>query len=444
MECFAVYADELEGRIDPNPYHPIRRNTIKKLKDSEFQLLLLKDVVEFKKQIVTSKSDDLIYIGLENIESNTGVYIQSEEKKEEFGTAFKFEKGDILFPKLRPYLNKVHLAEFDGVCSTEFYVLNTKKCDNVYLFSFLNSPIVVNQTSYLMTGNTLPRLQTEEVENLIIPIPSIQIQNKIIEITKKLKDLRKQKESESKKLFDSINNYVLEELGIKLPESKYKMAYVVNSTEIENKRCDPYYFQPKFEELADAMIQGKFDNVLFEQLITDLKNGVEIRTYKTEGYRYLRVTDLCEYGINNKDPRFVDAQEIPKRIKLTRNDVLISRSGSLGLVSTVTEEVIDAILSSHIFKVSIDTNKVNSEYLTIYLRSPLGQFQFFRENNGGIVPEINQSALKSLNIILPSIAIQNKIADEVRNRMHKAEQLKIEAKEELERAKQEVERIILG
>ena len=57
MECFTVYADEVEGRIDPNPYHPVRLNTIKKIKASKFQLLPLREVVEFKKQLVTSKSN---------------------------------------------------------------------------------------------------------------------------------------------------------------------------------------------------------------------------------------------------------------------------------------------------------------------------------------------------------------------------------------------------
>ena len=164
MECFAVYADEIEGRIDPSPYHPIRTNAIKKIKSLKINLLPLEEVVEFKKEIVTSNPEGLQYLGLENIESNTGLFIPSKEKKESFGSAIVFEKGDVLFPKLRPYLNKVHLAEFRGICSTEFYVVDAKKYSNHYLFSFLNSDLVVNQTSYLMTGNTLPRLQTEEVK----------------------------------------------------------------------------------------------------------------------------------------------------------------------------------------------------------------------------------------------------------------------------------------
>jgi hypothetical protein len=158
MQSFVVWSDEIEGRLDPSPYHPVRIDTIKKIKSKHTKLLPLKEIVIFKKEIITSNPFGLPYIGLENIESNTGILISSKTTKKSFSSACTFKRGDILFPKLRPYLNKVYLAEFDGVCSTEFHVLKAKGCNNRYLFSFLSTDLVVNQTSYLMTGNALPRL----------------------------------------------------------------------------------------------------------------------------------------------------------------------------------------------------------------------------------------------------------------------------------------------
>ncbi len=158
----------------------------------------------------------------------------------------------------------------------------------------------------------------------------------------------------------------------------------------------------------------------------------------------MRLTDLSETGVVDKDPRYVSVEEIPDRIKLSTNDFLISRSGSLGLVSIVTKDMLDYILSSHIFKITIDTNKLNPFYLQAFFRSKIGQFQFFHKNNGGIVPEINQEALKSIKVAVPPLDIQNKIADEVKRRMAQAEKLRIEAAQIIETAKQEVEKIILG
>lgn len=444
MQCFVVQSDEIARRLDPSPYHPVRVNAIKKIKSTRIKLLPLKEVVTFKKEITTSNSSGLPYIGLQNIESNTGLLIPSKETKDSFGSACTFEKGDILFPKLRPYLNKVYLAEFDGVCSTEFYVLNSTGCNSRYLFSFLISDLVVNQTSYLMTGNALPRLQTDEIKELLMPLPSVEIQNAIANRLQSAYSQKKQKEAEAQRLLDSIDSYVLDELGIKLLEVEGKMCFIVNSEEVQENRVDAYYYQPRFEEVEKAIRKGKYEAVIFESLITDLKNGVEIRTYSDEGRRYLRVTDLGKFGIIDNDPRFVSVEKVPDKIKLKDNSFLISRSGSLGLVSVVEEKIENSILSSHIFKADLNTDKILPIYLEAFFRSALGQIQFFRNNNGGIVPEISQSALKSLSVVLPPLEIQDKIADEVKRRIADAERLKAEASRIIEEAKKQVEGMILG
>ena len=177
-KCFVVYAGEIEGRVDPSAYQSLKTNSVDAIKLSKHKSVHLKDVVAFRKEIVTG-SFELPYVGLENIESNTGFYVTSTEEKKSFNSALKFESGDILFPKLRPYLNKVHFAKFNGVCSTEFHVLKGNHLNNLYLFAFLRSKLVVNQTICLMTGNTLPRLQTQDIQRLPILFPPFDVQEKI-------------------------------------------------------------------------------------------------------------------------------------------------------------------------------------------------------------------------------------------------------------------------
>ena len=162
-------------------------------------------------------------------------------------------------------------------------------------------------------------------------------------------------------------------------------------------------------------------------MITDLKNGVEIRTYSESGYRYLRVSDLGQYGIVNHDPRYVDVEEIPSKIKLTSDSFLISRSGSLGLVSVTDNEIRESILSSHIFRVSLNTNQILPKYLEALFRSQIGQTQFFQNNNGGVVPEISQSALKSLRIVLPTLETQSHITEIMKSAYDQKRQKELEA-----------------
>lgn len=179
-EMYVIWSDLIEKRIDPMFFHPARLISIEGIKKSGLPISSLSDAVEFRREIVNEIPEGIPYLGLENVTSNSGEYVENGEK-ESISSAFVFKKGDVLFPKLRPYLNKVFYADFDGICSTEFHVLKAKKCHPYFLFSFLSRSIVVEQTSRLMTGNTLPRLQTEDVESLLVPLPSKEKQEEIIE-----------------------------------------------------------------------------------------------------------------------------------------------------------------------------------------------------------------------------------------------------------------------
>ena len=183
-------------RIDPFPYQRRRMQAIQSIEDVEHTRKRLHEVFLFRREVV-AEADGLPYIGLENIQADTGEYIDSSIEKETFNSAFRFYKGDILFPKLRPYLNKVHLASSHGVCSTEFHVLTQAKGLEEYLAICLRSRLVVNQTTCLMTGNTLPRLQTSDVENLFLPLPDKDIQRTIAEEVKGIQKRAKQIQEEA-------------------------------------------------------------------------------------------------------------------------------------------------------------------------------------------------------------------------------------------------------
>lgn len=176
---FTAQHRELAGwRFDPQALHPEREACIAELQSRSSYPLY--KAARFCRDLRTTIDDGVIYIGLENIESNTGRYLPSSEK-ESVSSAFAFRKGQILFPKLRPYLNKVFLAPFDGLCSTEFHVLEGITVSSEFLTLFLRSQLVVKQTKHLMSGNTLPRLQTEDIEALLVPEVDALLQKRIVD-----------------------------------------------------------------------------------------------------------------------------------------------------------------------------------------------------------------------------------------------------------------------
>ena len=119
---FTVPAGEvLNGRLDPIAYQALRRQFYRNVREGTYETLRLGEVIDVDRR-QTDSLDGLTYVGLENINGADGTYSPTGEK-ESISTAVLFRKGEILFPKLRPYLNKVWLADFDGAASTEFFPL---------------------------------------------------------------------------------------------------------------------------------------------------------------------------------------------------------------------------------------------------------------------------------------------------------------------------------
>jgi restriction endonuclease S subunit len=178
------FSDLTGTRFDPIAHQEKRQALEGAIHASKFPIYDLRKLVKISKIRVKEIEEDLTYVGLENIDGKSGEYIAISEK-ESVGTATQFRPGQILFPKLRPYLNKTHLAGFNGVCSTEFHVFEPEGATGEYLTAFLRSRAIVGITSLLMTGNTLPRLQMSDIERLPIPVPSPDLQRDIcFEISK--------------------------------------------------------------------------------------------------------------------------------------------------------------------------------------------------------------------------------------------------------------------
>jgi type I restriction enzyme, S subunit len=181
-KTFAVRrADAQRQRhLNANYYHPERVLALRAMEKGTpgVSYKPLVEVVSFiREQIKTPGAN---YLSLANVQSNTGELVPAAE--EAAGGCSTFQESDVLFARLRPYLNKVYRAESSGCCSPEFHVLRTKDSAALrpdYLAAILRSSVVMAQTRHMMTGNTHPRLTNDDVVSLVIPIPSLDVQERI-------------------------------------------------------------------------------------------------------------------------------------------------------------------------------------------------------------------------------------------------------------------------
>lgn len=144
---------------------------------SHWKSLGLKRTINLINEKTTDES--LTYIGLENIESFTGRLSNTKFVTAD-STCNLFKIGDILFNKLRPYLTKSIITDFEGKCTTELLVLRGFKGDTKYLNYILLSPEYIGYIDSSTYGSKMPRANWSFIGNVNIPFPPLVEQQHIV------------------------------------------------------------------------------------------------------------------------------------------------------------------------------------------------------------------------------------------------------------------------
>jgi len=131
--------------------------------------------LKYKAQLIirkaTESESELIYIGLENIEPKTGRLIGDMEQIID-GDALLFERSQVLFNKLRPYLSKCFLATCNGRCSSELFVLNAKSILPKFLYYTMLADLFIQTVNSSTYGVKMPRANWTFVGDVRITVPS--------------------------------------------------------------------------------------------------------------------------------------------------------------------------------------------------------------------------------------------------------------------------------
>jgi len=146
----------------------------------------LGEVLTLRKEIVHPRDNPTgpaTFVGLEHIETSTGRRIGSLplEMSQLTGRKPRFYRGDIVYGYLRPYLNKVWVAEFDGLCSVDQYVYSVPDsiADTQFVAWFMRSATFLQRAPVGDAPAWLPRIRTEEVSATEINLPSLDEQRRM-------------------------------------------------------------------------------------------------------------------------------------------------------------------------------------------------------------------------------------------------------------------------
>ena len=362
--------------------------------------------------VIDIASDEWI-LELEDLEKDTASIIQMLSKKERNikGVRHKFKKGDVLYSKLRTYLNKVLVAPKNGFCTTEIIPFNSYcEVSNFYLCHVLRSAYFLDYTQQCGYGVKMPRLSTNDACRGMIPLPPLAEQHRIVIEIKRwfaLIDQIEQGKADLQTIIKQTKSKILD-LAI---HGKLVPQDPNDEPAIELlKRINPGFTpcdNAHYPQLPSGWAYSRLGD------ICKLKNGYAFKSglYSTQGVRIIRIANVQDGYIEDDAPQYYDFDEMKglDSFLLSDGDLLMSLTGNVGRVCFITKKFLPAALNQRVACVRNNEVPINKEYLYHLFQSE--KFVKDCKNSGKGVAQQNISTewLKEYIVPLPPLLEQDRI-----------------------------------
>lgn len=410
------------------------------------------DKKEAWKYYTEDKKSGIPFLRVQNIKPDTTIssdfiYITKETHENMLKRSQVFENDLIITITGRLGTAAVAPKGFIGNINQHSVVIKTKNLQTSQaLATFLNTSIGEKLSIRRATGGTRPALDYKALKS--IPI----IYNETIyHIIEKANQLALQKENKAKELLDSIDSYLLEELGIILPlranNTLDSRIYTQKISALSGSRFDANYHQKYYRDLEKSLLSSPYPLVNLASLINNFKKGIEVGSNEYSQNKeipFIRVSDITNNGIDfDNVQKFISASlfENLKAYKPKQNELLYSKDGTVGICLEANTSH-DYIISGGILRLELKA-EVDKDFLCFLLGSYMMNVFANRVSIGAVIKHLNIGEFLNLKIPLPPLAIQTQIANRLKNSKFQALSLEKEAKEILNKAKIDVETLLL-
>ena len=326
-----------------------------------------------------------------------------------------------------------------------------------YLKICLELPIVKKQLDLNYIQTTIPKLGLDKIVGIKLPpIPSVQKQQDIVDYINAAYTQKRAKEVEAQQLLDNIDNYLLKELGITMPNINAELTdriFYVNYSDLSN-RLDPYYSLKYFQKSFEAVHSGKYPVVSLKSLSTLITSGITPKSGgdayvddRLNGIPFIRSGNINIDGeLDFNDLLYIRPdvhKTIMKSSQVRKNDLMIAIVGAtIGQVGIYVFDN-EANINQAIALVRLKDG-INVEYVKELIKSSIGQLSLNRLKRPVARANINLEEIATIQVVLPPYEIQQKIANQIQCIRRQAKALQAEGKAILDNVKQKVEQIIMG
>ena len=196
----AVYNDAFSGRLTTQ----WRKDNYK---ENKWETKRFDEVADIKSNLVEpSNYLEFPHIAPENIEKRTGILLDYHTIAEDGVKSGKhrFYAGQILYSKIRPYLSKVVMVDFDGLCSADMYPIEAKE-NTKYLLYYMLSDMFLEQASSAGSRSVLPKINQKELSAIKVRITSDEEQKEVVRILDYLLPMMQQVRDKAVRVVDNID-----------------------------------------------------------------------------------------------------------------------------------------------------------------------------------------------------------------------------------------------
>jgi type I restriction enzyme S subunit len=422
---------------------------------------------------------DMRYVGLEHIEPHTMRLLGSGYARQVRSSSVQFSEGDVLYGKMRPYLNKVWVAEFDGICSAEFLVFSQYgELNNQFLALRLNREDFVAFANGQVSGER-PRVDFEALSRFQIFLPPVAEQARIVAKLNVVLTRVRRAELAARRAQERLKRYravVLEaaitgeltrdwrkthkpaETGTQLLHRLLKARHARwDEAEIErlrkagkiskNDEWKTRYHEPAKADAADfPELLKSWSLATIEQMaaheprsMTDGPFGSNLKSihYTDFGPRVIRLQNIGD-GVFIDEKAHISRKhyESLKNYAVYGGDLVIR---ALGLPAPRACKIPNglglAIVKADCIRLKVAGEFAVADYVLLCLNSPPIQHRTERMIHGIGRPRLNLGEIKSIAIPFPPFEEQNEIVREVERRLSASNRMATTLNRQLERAR---------
>jgi len=320
---------------------------------------------------------------LDQIESNTGCIVGKKygPAGEAGSSTNVFDENNVLYSKLRPYLNKVVCPQEPGIATTELVPLRPKAelLNRKYLTYYLRSPEFVRFASATVAGVKMPRIIMSKFWDHELPLPPLREQRRIVEILDQADALRKQRAEADAKAARILPALFYQMFGDPMTNPK---GWPIESL---GQFCSG---RPQYGANAKAI---------------EYKEGMP---------RYVRITDINERGqLIGENFKTLDSTDW-EQYQLVEGDLLFARSGAtVGKSYMYREQDGLCAFAGYLIRFQLDRNKMNPWVVFAYTQTPHYKNWVVSKQRAAAQPNINGQEYASLLIMRPEPELQQQFAN---------------------------------